>query len=161
MRKTTRVVRLGNTVVVAAAAAIPLTISTVSLAQDEPDDPGCTRVDAQLIEVKPLVTQNGKTLGRVGLWYSPSSRCVWGAATNDSGDSSTEAGQLEVLVWRRASRDLPERVTHGGTTQAGQRVIGTAAIYDAAITDPNTQALAYGKLDGGRDGNAQGKTNWF
>jgi hypothetical protein len=153
MRDSVKRRRLRNTAVAIgalAATVVPLSLGSPVHAQDESDEPGCTRGDARVIEVQPIKLQNGTQLGRVALWYSPSSRCAWGAATNDTGQSDAEAGQLEVWVVRKDGRQ-----SHGGTA-IGQRVIGTAAIHDA-----DTQSYVHARLDTAYDGEALGKTHWF
>jgi hypothetical protein len=145
-------VALGGSAGATPAAAMTPAASSQATAPmaDEGNEPGCTTDDGTLVRREAITTSDGTQIGEVRLYYSPSSRCVWGAAESNSNVDVCCATEGKTEVWVHRNSDGKE--VHGGTLD-GQRKATTSAIHDA-----NTTSYARGEIEDSGPMPGTGKT---
>jgi hypothetical protein len=142
----------------ASAAPASATSPSQAAAASGSNASGCTTDDGKLVESQAITAPNGVTYGEVRLYYSPSSRCVWGSAESNSNvePCCVSEGQVDVWVDRAAAGEsIGSAEVHAGTGR-GQRKAITIAISDSFTT-----SYARGQIDAGNNGVATGKTASF
>jgi hypothetical protein len=136
-------------VVVAAAAPVEATSDSVCLSAQ----------DWQLVDSEPLRLGGGvATQGIVGLWYSPSTRCVYGKM-----DRQTTTAYLAIGMLSRQNQVTGAVDQHPCTITSGNSTCTTDKYYDGNVFNGvtvNFQSMMSGELHIGT-GTYTGKTSWY
>ena len=132
------------------AAATPAVPDIRAVPTRAADDPGCTKGDGVAAR-QARMSEGTLELGVVTLWYSPSSRCVWGSTVSHIPEITQN---VSSTVWRNDGRAVPGVRTRREKAE-------TPAISDAGYLAAASGGVDFGGYLGLYQYGADTKCCWF